>query len=232
VLISSALRKVCQERDIKGYRGVVRWQRSSSTDDAARADLADLHERRPQDARGQDRDPPRTAVQTPVRVTTNAMRARRRNTAMGECRRAANGHGVKAVPPDDAYPNGNQVLKEGCRGRRARVPDQQVGRELMRSTRRCPAFFFFSELASRDVVSRSEQADEIDEWGRRINRLGHARPSQPRRRADPRAAPGSARALEDVPGTVDHASTSRSGQPGAPRTNGAASRTDSDGATE
>ena len=91
--------------------------------------------------------------------------------------------------PTTLYPTGI-LLTEGCRGEGAYLINTDGERFMKRYAPNA------LELASRDVVSRSEQT-EIDA-GPRHQRLGDARHAPPRRRADHRAAAGLARALDDV----------------------------------
>ena len=101
---------------------------------------------------------------------------------------AAQGHGVHAVPSDDALPE----RRPDHRG----LP-REGGFLINRDGERFMARYAPNalELASRDVVSRSETT-EI-EGGRGVNGSA-ARPAPPRPRAHPHAAPRVARELDDL----------------------------------
>ena len=89
------------------------------------------------------------------------LRVHRRRGGDGAApRAAAEGHGVHAVPPDDAVSVGI-LLTEGCRGEGAYLINSDGERFMKRYAPNA------LELASRDVVSRAEQT-EIDD-GRGID---------------------------------------------------------------
>ena len=104
---------------------------------------------------------------------------------------AAEGHGVHAVPPDDAVP----VRDPDHRGlpRRGRLPAQQGRRALHEALRAERAR---ARLARRRLPLGADR----DRRGPRDQRLGLPRPAPSRRGADHRAAARLARAGDDLRG--------------------------------
>ena len=84
--------------------------------------------------------------------------------------------------PTTLFPIGI-LITEGCRGEGGYLINKEGERFMKRYAPNA------MELASRDVVSRSET--DGDRRGARRQRLGDARHAAPRRRADPRRLPGS-----------------------------------------
>ena len=108
---------------------------SSSTTAAARASSAGISlQRRPEDPRRQDGRPRHGRRRPPVPGDDERVRLHRRRDGDGAARgRPAEGHGVHAVPPDDAVPDRHPPH----RGlpRRGRVPAQQGRRALHEAVR-------------------------------------------------------------------------------------------------
>ena len=124
------------------------------------------------------------------RATTNAYACTGDGMAMALPHgAAAEGHGVHAVPPDDAVP----VRDPHHRGlpRRGRVPDQQGRRALHEALRA-------ERDGARVARRRLALGDDRDRGGARRQRLDLPRPAAPRRGADHRPAARLARARDDV----------------------------------
>ena len=178
-------------RDINGLRGVLRLEARGRRRALPGRDLLGPRQRRAEDDRREDGHPRHRRRRPALPRDDERVRVHRRRDGDGAARRRpAQGHGVHAVSPDDALPDGDP----DHRGlpRRGRIPDQQA-----RATASWPRYAPNAmELASRDVVSRSEQT-EIDA-GPRGERLDLPRPPPPRRREDPHAPAQLTRAGDDL----------------------------------
>ena len=138
----------------------------------------------------------------------------RRHLDGAPARAAAQGHGVHAVPPDDALPDRDP----DDRGlpRRGRLPDQQ-GRRAVHGALRAERAR--ARLARRRLALRADR----DRRGPRHQRQRHARHAPPRRRRRSSTA-CRARASSRSPTPASTRSTSRCRSGRAPTTTWAASR--------
>ena len=182
--------RAAREARHHGLRGVLRVEARRERRPLPGRHLLGSPERRPEDGRRQDRRARdrRPGPHLPHDDERLRVHGRRRRDGAA-ARAAAQGHGVHAVPPDDALPDGDPAH----RGlpRRGRLPDQQRGRALHEALR---AERDGACLARRRLALGADR----DRRGPRHQRLGDARHAPPRRRADHRAAAGLARAVDDV----------------------------------
>ena len=136
-------------------------------------------ERRPRHAEGEDRDPLHGRRGPAVRRHDERVRVHGRRDGAGAARRrAAEGHGDDAVPPDDARADG----RAHHRGlpRRGRLPPQLRERALPQGL--C-AERDGAGVAGRHLARRADR----DRRRARHRRQRPARPAPPRRGEDPRA---------------------------------------------
>ena len=214
VLIQVLYEQVCR-RDIKTYEEYFAWQLVVDDDRCQGVICWDLMNGGLKTIGGKTVDHRHRRRRPPLPRDDERVRLHRRRDGDGAARGpAAEGHGVHAVPPDDALPDRDP----DHRGlpRRGRVPPQQGRRAVHEAVR---AERDGARVARRRLPLRADR----DRRRPRGQRLGDARPPPPRRGADHRAAPGLARAGADLR-RASTRSTTRSPSGRARTTTWAASR--------
>ena len=182
--------RAAREARHHGLRGVLRLEAGRERRPLPGRHLLGSPERRPEDGGRKDGRPRdrRSGPHLPHDDERLCVHRRRRRDGAAP-RAAAQGHGVHAVPPDDALPDGDPahrgLPRRGC------LPDQQGRRAVHEALR-----------AERDGarITRRRLALGADRDRRRPRdrRLGLPRHAPPRRRPDHRAAARLARAVDDL----------------------------------
>ena len=175
-----------------GLRGVLRLEAGRARGPLPGRHLLGPRRRRPQDVRREDGRARDRRRRPHLPDHDERLRVHGRRHGHGPARgAAAEGHGVHAVPPDDALPERDPAH----RGlpRRGRLPHQLGGRPLHGEVRA-------ERDGARVARRRVALGDDRDRRGPRRQRLGPARHAPPGRREDHRPAPGLARAVDDVRG--------------------------------
>ena len=178
------------KRAIPCYEEYFAWKLVETRRPLPGRHLLGSRERRPEDARRQDGRARDGRRRPPVPRDDERLRLHRRRDGDGAPpRRAAEGHGVHAVPPDDDVPLGDP--DHGGLPRRGRLPDQ-LGRRALHEALRAERDG--ARLARRRLPLRADG----DRRGPGHPGIGLARPAPPRPRADPRPPAELARARHDL----------------------------------